>query len=220
MPRGYIASDWYWKVGDGPADQVYASAVGAYVPEVNPDYLAFRADGNVATVIDTEANLRDVLEQWGVRFLSLPLRPIVEARPRVNRARLRLVRTGQSIASGTGALIGWTAAGAIDPLGMWNAGAPTAITIPEGQDGLYLATVSGTFPANGVGTRSLQMRRNGNPIPRATLRFAAAGVTDPTEFYGTRPIVLQGLDVFRVAASQDSGGPLLVDADVILLRIE
>lgn len=221
MPRSYVPGDWYWIVGDGPADQVYESASASYVPAASdPDYLAFVADGNFATVIDTAANLRDELEKYDLRFQALPLRPIEEARPRVHRARIRLRRTGFSVASGAaGALIQWAAAGAVDPLAMWNAGNAAAITIPEGQDGIYFAQIAASFAASATGDRALQMRRNGAPIPGATLRQRAPA-SETAEIFGSRLVQLAGLDVFRVGAAQDSGGALLVDAEVGLLRIE
>lgn len=64
MFNAYTASNWYWKVA-GSAVQVYSSAAAAYVPVNNPSYVAWLANGNVPTLIDTEANLWDVLAaQW------------------------------------------------------------------------------------------------------------------------------------------------------------
>lgn len=61
----YSPFDWYWIVG-GDDNQVYASARQSYVPSDDATYLAWIASGNVPTVIDTEANLIDVLRRANV----------------------------------------------------------------------------------------------------------------------------------------------------------
>lgn len=222
MVRFYDAAAWYWKVGNGPAGQVYSSAGFAYVPEASDAaYLAFLADGAIATVIDTEANLRDVLNAADVVFKAEGLPALLVTRPRITSARVRLVRTGFSLASGAGAVIPWSATGALDPLGMNNPGGanPDRITIPAGQGGFYWATIAASFPVNATGDRAIQMRRNAAAIPRATLRVKAAG-GDTTELFGTRLVQLDAGDIFRVAASQDSGGALSIDTEVHLARAE
>lgn len=222
MARAYRPEAWYWKVGDGPAGQVYSSAGFAYVLEASDGgYLAFLADGNLATVIDTEANLRDVLNSADVIFRAESLPALIVPRPRITNARVRLARTAFSLTSGAGALIAWSATGAIDPLGMNNPGGanPDRITIPAGQGGFYWATIAASFPVNATGDRAIQMRRNAAAIPRATLRVKAAG-GDTTELFGTRLVQLDAGDIFRVAASQDSGASLSIDAEVHLARAE
>lgn len=56
--------DWYWIVG-GDQTQVYSSARGIFVPVADPTYVAWLAipgtPPNVATKIDTAANLGQVL---------------------------------------------------------------------------------------------------------------------------------------------------------------
>lgn len=216
----YRPEAWYWKVGDGPAGQVYSSAAASYVSEASdPGYLAHLASGNLATVIDTEANLRDELERFDVPLLALPLRPLEVARPRTHRARLRLRRAAQSVASGVLAPIQWNAAG-FDPLGM-NAPAgpnPDRITIPAGQDGLYMFAVSVAFAANATGIRGLQVRRG--PATSLGDEGKPALATGPTFVNLCKPAALSGGDVVRLVPSQDSGGALSVDAEIYLWRIE
>lgn len=222
MPRGYDPRHWYWTVGDGPPGQVYASQRGVYVPAASdPDYLALLAGGEQASSIASEVELRDELEKWDVRFLALPLRAIEELRPRTHRARCRLVRTGQSLDSGTGALIEWGAAGAIDPLDMNNPAGlnPDRVVIPAGEDGIYLAGYQASFAANATGDRAVQLRRNAAAIPRATLRQRAPAA-DTAELGTSRLIQLAAGDIVRVAVAQSSGGALLVDAELQLLRVE
>jgi len=221
-PNSYTPADWFWRV-TGRTD-VYASARFGYFPLTDAAYLAFLAAGGIATVIDTEANLRDVLNAADVAFQAEGLPALLVSRPRITNARVRLVKTGFSLASGaTGAaaLIPWTATGAIDPLGMNNAGGanPDRIVIPAGQGGYYWATIAASFPVNATGDRGIQMRRNAAAIPRATLRVkAAAG--DTTELFGSRLVQLDAGDIFRVAAAQDSGSTLSIDAEVHLARAE
>lgn len=61
----YNPFDWYWIV-DGDDSQVYASARQSYVPIDDAAYVAWREQGNVATNIDTEASLIDVLRRANV----------------------------------------------------------------------------------------------------------------------------------------------------------
>ena len=64
----YTPSNWYWKVLENPS-QVYSSAKAAYIDLSDEDYqnwlLITDAEGltNKPTVIDTEANLWNVLIQ-------------------------------------------------------------------------------------------------------------------------------------------------------------
>ena len=218
MPRVMTGADWYWLVGDGPAGQVYHSRRDVFVPLADADYQAFLLGGDQATGIASQAELRDELEKWEVPYLGQPLRPIEEARPRVNRARARLVRVGFTLASGAGAAIQW-AAGGFDPLGMNGPGNPDRITIPAGRGGLYLVTVSATFATNGTGDRALQIRRNANPVRGGEFGGRAAGAR-ATSFFGTKPVQLDAGDILRVAWSQDSGGDLVCDATVELGRVE
>lgn len=220
MPRPYSAADWFWRVGDVPAGQVYASRRFAYVPSTSDaEFLAFQADSNTPTAIATEAELRDVLDAADVQFLAQPLRPLVLARPRTASARCRLTRSGQSIVSGTGAAIQWT--GGTDPLGM-NAPAgpnPDRVIVPAGQGGLYLISAHGTFAANGTGTRTIQIRRN-TQILRTMPLAAIVTASVATEVPALRFAALGAGDIIRVFALQDSGVTLSVDAELVLWRIE
>lgn len=215
MPRLYSASTWYWKVGNGPAGQVYSSAGFAYVPEASdPGYLAFVADGGVATVIDTEANLRDTaLAPAAVRYLAQDIPAQLEVRPRSALAGVRVVVAGQSLVSGTVAALAWSAGG-FDPLGM-NSGGP-AVTIPLGQGGLYLALASASFATNATGDRALSIRKGAAEVAPASFPAAKARAT---QFQATGLVRLTGGDVVRVFALQDSGGPLTVDVELTLLRV-
>src|SRR5262245_19183536 len=64
--KNFNPANWYWIVG-GSTTQVYSSAVGDFVPVADPTYVAWKADGTLATRIDTEANLGAVLAQALVR---------------------------------------------------------------------------------------------------------------------------------------------------------
>jgi hypothetical protein len=65
-PRPFKPRNWYWIV-NGSTTQVYSSAVGNYVPIDNAAYVAWLADDNTPTRIDTEANLGDVLSVHSLR---------------------------------------------------------------------------------------------------------------------------------------------------------
>jgi len=53
--------NWYWKVGDqSPGTQVYSTASNSFVPLSDTTYTTWTGRGNVATVIDTMANLYSV----------------------------------------------------------------------------------------------------------------------------------------------------------------
>jgi hypothetical protein len=64
--RPYDVNNWYWYVG-GDRTKAFSSAAGDYVLANDATFAAFLADGNPPTVIDTEANLGDVLAQNIVR---------------------------------------------------------------------------------------------------------------------------------------------------------
>lgn len=66
----YLASAWYWQVA-GDTNRVWSSASGAYVPTSNTDFQAWQAAGGVATRIDSESSLNDVLlEQYPAGAVS------------------------------------------------------------------------------------------------------------------------------------------------------
>jgi hypothetical protein len=65
-PKPFRPRNWYWIV-NGSTTQVYSSAVGNYVPVGNATYLAWLADGNTPSLIDTETNLGEVLATHSLR---------------------------------------------------------------------------------------------------------------------------------------------------------
>jgi hypothetical protein len=64
--KPFTPRNWYWIV-NGSTTQVYSSAVGNYVPVNNAAYVAWLADDNMPTRIDTEANLGEVLSVHSLR---------------------------------------------------------------------------------------------------------------------------------------------------------
>jgi hypothetical protein len=66
IPKPFRPRNWYWIV-NGSTTQVYSSAVGNYVPVDNAAYVAWLADDHVATRIDTEASLGEVLATHSLR---------------------------------------------------------------------------------------------------------------------------------------------------------
>jgi hypothetical protein len=59
--RPYTPERWYWVVGDGPADQVFSSAVRDFIPDDDPDFLDWKSSDMVPTIIATQAELQQVL---------------------------------------------------------------------------------------------------------------------------------------------------------------
>ena len=58
MSNWIAPTNWYWSVQDSlPGTQVWQSSSASFVVLANADYVAFLAAGNLATVIDTFANL-------------------------------------------------------------------------------------------------------------------------------------------------------------------
>lgn len=64
-PLPYDPSDWYWFVA-GDQTRVYSSAVVAYVPLTNPNYVSFLDRGGRTTKIKSEAELWPVLLDRGL----------------------------------------------------------------------------------------------------------------------------------------------------------
>lgn len=60
MTKRYDPASWYWLVGN-KENEVFSSAHGAYVALDDADYLAFIADGNVATAIPLDTELAWVM---------------------------------------------------------------------------------------------------------------------------------------------------------------
>ncbi len=65
MMKPYTPANWYWYVA-GDLTQVYSSAAVAYVVASDPTFVAWLAKGNVATKINSEQELFDVLLAAGV----------------------------------------------------------------------------------------------------------------------------------------------------------
>lgn len=61
--KPYDPKDWYWYVA-GDLTKVYSSKAAAYVPANDATFVAWVASGGVATNIDTEENLGDVLAAY------------------------------------------------------------------------------------------------------------------------------------------------------------
>lgn len=60
-----VPQNWYWSVQDSsPSTMVWKSSVGSLVVFADADYVAFLAAGNVATTIDTMANLLVVIDTF------------------------------------------------------------------------------------------------------------------------------------------------------------
>lgn len=216
MAKQYLARDWYWVVGNGPANQVYASARFIYVATNDAQYLAFLADGNFATTIALEADLRDLLNVAEVRFLTDPLPPVVDARPRVVAARCRLQVAAQSIATATGTAILFDTE-LVDPIGMHaNAPNPDRIVIPE--TGWYLALGGARFVSNGTGYRAVQLRVGAAQIVAETTVGAATGrdtVIPVTDYFQA-----SAGDILRMFVEQNSGVSLNVGARITVGRVE
>jgi hypothetical protein len=66
----YNPQDWYWVVG-GDTAQVYSSAAEDFVPTDNAAYLAWIAQGGVATKIGSAAELGEVLAEYSLRPAAL-----------------------------------------------------------------------------------------------------------------------------------------------------
>jgi hypothetical protein len=62
----YDARDWYWIVG-GDTTQAFSSARGVFIPVADATYQAWVGRDNVATKIDTVANLGAVLAPYRQR---------------------------------------------------------------------------------------------------------------------------------------------------------
>lgn len=61
----HVYPNWYWSVQDSsPGTQVWQGSSGAFVALSDADYLAFLAEGNTATIIDTFVNLCTVIDDW------------------------------------------------------------------------------------------------------------------------------------------------------------
>jgi hypothetical protein len=65
MSSPYFATNWYWTVGTGPANNVYSSAAAAFVPTSNATYVEWLAQLNQPTVIPTQADLIWVFSNAG-----------------------------------------------------------------------------------------------------------------------------------------------------------
>lgn len=60
----YDPRDWYWSITTDPQPRVWSSAKARYVPTTDADYTAWqKKPGRVATRIDSETSLRQVLAE-------------------------------------------------------------------------------------------------------------------------------------------------------------
>lgn len=215
MPKPYSAADWFWIVGNGPANQVYASRRFAYVANNDAEYLGFLAGGNFATGIALETELRDALNAADVRFLAEPLPALAELRPRVVLARCRLQIASFSLASATGTAVPWDTELA-DPVNMHGAVNPDRIVIPEA--GWYLALGGARFASNATGYRAAQLRLGASTIVAETSVGAASG--RDTVFNVTDYFQAAAGDILRLFVEQNSGGALNVGARINVGRVE
>lgn len=212
MPRDYNAADWYWRV-TGRTD-VYHSARFAYFALSDASYVAFLADGNSSTSIDTEPNLRDVLNAVNVRFLAEALPAIEELRPRIVRARCRLQIASFAVASATGTAVPWDTE-LVDPLNMHGAVNPDRIVIPETD--WYYAFGGARFPSNATGYRAAQLRIGAATIVAETCVPAASG--RDTVFPVGDYFQANAGDILRMFVEHSAGVSLNVGARLTLGRV-
>lgn len=223
MPRTYSPADWFWIVGDGPSNQVYASRRFGYFANTDAEYLAFVADGNFATSIALEADLRDVLNAADVRFLAEPLPALAELRPRVVLARCRLQIATFAVPNATGTAVPWDTE-LVDPVGMHAASNPDRIVIPE--SGWYLAlggvrwleSSAGAGGTPNTGMRAAQLRI-GPATVVATARHAPSPA-DNTEFPVTDYFQAAAGDILRMFVEQRCGGAMNAAARITVGRVE
>jgi hypothetical protein len=220
----YLVTDHYWIVLSRPGE-VYSSARRIFVPDTDAQYLAFLAlPFTFTTTIATEALLRSALNDVGVPYLNEPLPPLMEDRPRIARARVRLVASSFPTTSGTPRSIPWSSA-PVDPLGMWSASPnPDRVTIL--QPGIYSFTLGIRFTeGTRTGERAVQLGLGlgGTPIDLGTMRLSPALAGDTsfgfTEYAGA-PTPLAVGDILRGFVSQTSGGAINCVARLTLVREE
>jgi len=221
MPRIYNVRSWYWLVGGETG--VYSSADDAYVALDEAGYLAFLAEGNVATSIADATELQAVLKRGGVAYLgAAPLEADPEA-----RVRARFSAAAHTLASANTDTIDFDSAVEY-PSGVWGGiGNPNRINIPTGQTGLYDVRVFGVFDESsvvlpgvaGVGNRTLGFRQSGTGTQLIKTKVTADG-EDETSFSMSREVELEGGTSYRVFARQNSGGDMPVAVECSIRRIE
>lgn len=220
MVRLYEARNWYWFVGND-FTQVYSSSAFAFVPLSDPAYLAFLADGNVATRIASVELLRVVLNDVGVVYLNELLPPIQVDRTTVPRARVRLTAgTPFPVTSGVARSVPWETA-LSNPLAMW-ALSPNQdrITIP--QTGTYRILAAVRFiEGTRTGIRSIQaaLGLGAPPTDLGTLIFAPALAGDTSMIAVDQADLVQG-DILRIFVAQGSGGTINCVARVKVEKLE
>jgi hypothetical protein len=228
LPDGSTRSpaDWYWIVG--ARTDVYSSSRADYVATDDAAYVSFLAAGGLATVIDTEDNLRGALNGVGLSFRGEAIAPLLVDRPRVVAARCRLVAAAFSIGVGAVKAIPWTAA-RIDPLAMWAGPAPgnanpERITIR--QPGIYRFTLGIRFtePAAPTGYRALSFTRGlgGSPEDLGTSRIACAPAPSPETSYGFSEFIEPAAagDVLRAFSQHGHTAALSAQARITIERVE
>jgi hypothetical protein len=147
---------------------------------------------------DLERILRDLSGRLGIVEVGGP------------RALVRVITTGtNTLTTGVTAAITFGTFN-FDTVSMWNAGAPTRLTIKF--DGAYLLTSKTLFQANGAGTvRRTAIRRTlavGGTEDYATLGLAPAGAGELTELAPSDIIRCVVGDYLELTARQTSGGNL------------
>lgn len=221
MPRDYTPANWYWRV-TGRTD-AYDSAAFAYVPLANAGYVAFLADGNVATTIDTEASLRAVLNAADVRFLTESLPALEEIRPRVVRVRCRLQIATFAVPTATGTAVPWDNE-LVDPLNMHGAVNPDRIVLPEtgwyyALGGVrFLEASAGVGGTANTGMRAAQLRIGAANVV-ATSRHAPAPA-DNSEFPVSDYFQAVAGDILRMFVEQRCGGSMNCAARITVGRVE
>ena len=66
MSKPYNPPDWFWIV-NGSTTTVFSSKTGDYMPNADPVFLAWAADGTIPTRIASEDELAEVLAQHSIR---------------------------------------------------------------------------------------------------------------------------------------------------------
>lgn len=224
MPQNYSAANWYWIVA-GDETQVYSSLAFAYVPVANSTYQAFLAGGNLPTRIEAVASLRNVLNERGVAYLAEPVTvpALIEERPRITRARLRIVAASFPVTSGVPRSIPWSAVKS-DPLGMWSSPVTNPERIEIKAAGVYRFTLGVKFfEGTRAGKRAwmLGLGLGGSPTDLGTKNIAPALAGDTSDnFTEYTDDALAVGNILRGFVEQTSGGTINAVARLTILREE
>lgn len=113
--------------------------------------------------------------------------------------------TNQSIANDIDVVLSWTSE-RFDHGNMWDAGAPTRLTVPTGRSGLWHVGGLVNFAINGTGYRRVDIDLNNLAIARVA-DSAVSGLVDHGMSVATVVNAVAG-DRFELFAAQTSGGAL------------